>query len=306
MSTRKGGEGMRSVGTIGLLGALYLVGCNSLGPPTGECNGDDTKVLAMEVLSDAIENKVAIDEVTSSDGSVLVPRSAILAALKQVEFGLQDIRTTKRDPDSSRNICTGVLTVSFPKQMMDDISQAHDMIGYIEAPQLARNFGFDQSGGDYTIDLNYSVQPTDDRNKIFVEVQNADPAVFFVSDLVGSFLLFPRWQAEHANATAEAERSQRAQEAALSEQRAARLLEAQAAQKLSEQSINAVWEAIDRDVRQQLLELQRAWIRRKEAECKLEGMSDSVDQDEQLAVTADCETRMNGERENWLRQYLEF
>lgn len=297
---------MRSVGTIGLLAALCLVGCDSLSPPTGQCNGDDTKALAVEVLSDAIENKVATDEVRSPDGSVLVSRSAILAALKQVEFGLRDIRTTKRDPDSSRNICAGVLAISFPKQMMDDISRAHDIIGYVEAAQLARNFGFDQSGGAYTIDLNYSVQPTDDRNKIFVEVQNADPAVSFVSDLVGSFLMFPRWQAEHANATAEAERSQRAQEAALKEQRAARLLESQATQKLSEQSINAVWEAIDLDVRQQLLELQRAWIRRKEAECKLEGMSDSADQDEQLATTAYCETRMNRERETWLRQYLNF
>jgi uncharacterized protein YecT (DUF1311 family) len=287
--------------------AATLSGCDaisSLGESSGECGSQDTKVLAIQVLTDGIEDQVA--SAKDEDGSVLSPRSKVRAALKQVVFALSDVRTTKSDPDSSRKFCSGNLSIKFSREMIDNAEEAHKLAKYTDPEQLALNLGFDREGGAYTIDVDYSVQPTDDNDKIYVELENTEPVLTLSSDILTSHLLLPRWRSEIGIQNAEAARLRKEQEDAAGEQQAASLEQARAEQKLAEQSINAVWQSLEPVTRDQLLDVQRAWIKRKTAECRLEGASQSTERNEQLAAVANCEARMNNEREEFLRGYLNY
>src|SRR5262249_29251641 len=100
-----------------VLAAAPLAGCDSLGGSSGQCDSKDTEALAIKVLTDAVEDQVA--SAKDGNGSVLVVRSKIRAALKQINFAINDVRTTKSDPDSSAEFCTGTVAIGFPKEMLD-------------------------------------------------------------------------------------------------------------------------------------------------------------------------------------------
>ncbi len=102
---------------------------------------------------------------------------------------------------------------------------------------------------------------------------------------------------------AEAQRQQAAQSAALGTQRKAGLDLATAQFKLSMQVINAVWKAIDPNIRKQLLPIQRAWISKTKADCQIEAASASTEHDEIEAARLNCETERNASRTAELRQY---
>ena len=287
-----------------VLAAATLGGCDSLGSSSGECGSDDTRSLAIEVLTDGIEDEIA--GARDDNGSVIVARSKIRAALKQIEFRIADIRTTRSDPDSSAEFCTGTVSIIVDQEILDDAEETSSLIGFAGPGQMAQDLGFDRSADAFTIDIDYNVQPTDDNEKIFVEVDNGDPIISFGRDVLSAHLLHAQVTAQSAIQAAEAAKLEREQEAAVQEQQKAVLEEASAVQQLSEQSINAVWQALDPATRDELLPIQRAGIRRKAAECKIEGASESTEERARRAATAYCEARMNNEREEWLRRYLSY
>jgi uncharacterized protein YecT (DUF1311 family) len=289
---------------IVFLAAATLSACDSLETTSGECGSEDTKSLAIRVLKDGIEDEIA--SARDENGSVIVARSKIRAALKDVEFVIKDIRTTRRDPDSSARFCTGVVSIRFAQDVLKDAEETSRLVSYVNLEQMAQDLGFDRSANAFTIEIDYNVQPTDDNEKIFVEVDNGDPIVSLGRDIISAHLLHAQVTAESAIQAAEAKRLAQEQEAASQEQQTAILEEANAHRQLSEQSINAVWQALDPATRDELLQVQRAWIRRKTAECKLEGASESTDESARRAATAYCEARMNNEREQWLREYLSY
>ena len=68
---------------------------------------------------------------------------------------------------------------------------------------------------------------------------------------------------------------------------------------------NAVWQGIPAESRARLLDLQKAWVRKKDADCRVEAASASADPTETQVARLKCDTRMQGERANWLRQYMD-
>ena len=73
-----------------------------------------------------------------------------------------------------------------------------------------------------------------------------------------------------------------------------------------EQTINEVWRAVPANIREQLLEMQRAWIRRKNADCRIESATVSTDPQEREAARLRCDTRVTNDRIRYLRQYAGY
>jgi uncharacterized protein YecT (DUF1311 family) len=125
------------------------------------------------------------------------------------------------------------------------------------------------------------------------------------SEVLASSLLHNVLQ-QAAATEQQAQQAQQAQQnSALSEQKAANLNSAQTDNKLALQSILAVWRAIPAAIRVQLLPQQRAWVRKKDADCRVEAASASTDPTEIEVARLTCDTRTTQERISFLQPYRE-
>ena len=80
---------------------------------------------------------------------------------------------------------------------------------------------------------------------------------------------------------------------------------AAAENKLANQQINAVWRALPEDARSQLLEMQRAWVRKKTADCNIEAAGASTEALPKEAARLRCDTRFTITRISELQSLME-
>ena len=80
---------------------------------------------------------------------------------------------------------------------------------------------------------------------------------------------------------------------------------ARAEHALAEQSINQAWKLLSSATRERLLPAQRAWIKKKAADCVLEAASTTTDPIGKESARLKCETKQTQERYSWIKQYLD-
>lgn len=214
---------------------------------------------------------------------------------------IENVRTTKEDPDSSKRFCAGTLKVSLPTELIERVEGARENIGASTLSDLAVAKDVTRNANSFTGDLSFSVQPTDDGTKLFSEIEAAQ-VLSFLSDVVTIEASSARIEASRM-AEEQAESAQLAErEAAASEQRAASLNAASVDNRLANQTLKAVWDTLGPDGRAQMLAQQRAWIRKKDADCKVESSSVSTEAQDVETARLNCDTRLARERAMFLRQ----
>jgi uncharacterized protein YecT (DUF1311 family) len=240
-----------------------------------------------------------------SDADVHLSKAEIRATIEQLHLSLEDVRTTKNDPNSTKKFCTGTLKLVAPAEVVNDAEDARRTAGESSLSDLADNSNVESNANAFTADIDFNVQPTDDRNKIFAEIENGGPAFRFFAELVRDHLLKSAVMDAKAEEERAATEQQAAENQALAEQQAATLNEAQTENKIAIQTTNAIWQGIPAEMRTRLLDLQKAWVRKKNADCGVEAASASAESSERDVARLKCDTRMQGERSSWLRQYME-
>ncbi|WP_159980635.1 lysozyme inhibitor LprI family protein [Novosphingobium sp. 18050] len=222
--------------------------------------------------------------------------SKIRATLDQIKFVFEDVRTTKEDPDSSKKFCTAHLKVSFPEQVLKDADAVFSILSEETVSKRADKDGIRKDANAIRFDADFNVQPTDDGAKIYAEVESPDPISHFIGDVVAGHLLRkPIEQANRSRIDQEAADQQQAQQAQ-TDQREALYEEAKATNDLAMQGINASWSALSSEVRQRVLPMQRAWLKRRDAECKIEAANASIEPTEREAARLECQARFNNQR----------
>lgn len=149
----------------------------------------------------------------------------------------------------------------------------------------------------------YDVQPTDTGDKVFAETETKSPIMTVASEIVASALLHNALQRAAAQAHQDQQAQQAQQNAALAEQKSADLNSAKTDDQLATQSILAVWKAIPAPTRSQLLPQQRAWARKKDADCHVTAASASTDPTDMEVARLKCDTSSTQERISFLEQY---
>lgn len=287
---------------LAMMACMPLLGCGQM--QSSDCSSEEALTLVSELLKEDVSDDVR--KIMAAQGYARASSETVGAALAAIEIALKGIRTTSLDKDVGIRTCAAEVEISFPQNVIDDADEALIYISYSNVDELADVAGFRSRGRTFTRELEFEMQPTDSDDGLFVEVTDVSPPAELMAHLVTAHLVLPEIRSREAIATAEADRRERelvqAQEAATT----ALLAEANAQKTLTEQSINAVWSALPEKTRADLLQVQRAWIRRKTAECRMEGASASVVEPEQRAIAAQCEARYNNDRERFLRQYLAY
>lgn len=276
---------------------IALSGCGPL-TPVG-CTNDIAQSTLISVIRDALEAGIA-DELHDAGGGRAISRSSIRAALADVVIKLDDIRTAKEDPNSSRRFCTATLVMRFPGDTVADADAARRAVGETSVADLAANNDIERAADRYSADIEFNVQPTDDGEKVFAETDRSTAMIEFAKEVVGASLLRSKLETAKRAADQAVADQTAAETAALTEQRIAGLEAAKVDNQLAWQTIRAAWGALDGATRKQLQPVQTAWTRKADADCRVEAAAAAIDPNEREAARLVCSTRLMQERIGWL------
>lgn len=278
---------------------LVLGGCSQLTGASSSCSGPDASAVTLDIVRDQIIKLASqLDEDTPA-----LSKSKVRATVRQLQLSLEDVRTTKDDPNSTKQFCTGRVKLVAPSEMVSDANQTREMAGLNSVEDMADNANVEANANSFLADLDFNVQPTDDGDKIYAQIESGDEAIGFFAELVQNHLL----KTAVADAKAEQDRiaaeQEAAQASALREEQLAAHEQAQAENSMAIESINAIWGAIPSETRKQLSDVQKAWVRRKDAACRLEAASSATSEEDMTLARLRCDTREQNVRANALRQY---
>ncbi|MCA6295824.1 MAG: DUF1311 domain-containing protein [Phenylobacterium sp.] len=281
--------------------AALLSGCGVAG---ADCASEASQEVILSILREQV-GKAAEADLEAEDGTRLAGSSRIGATVAELKMTLEDIRTTKKDPDSTKRFCAGTARIVAPLTMIQDADQTRKLLDMGDVDSLFEQAGLKRSADALSFDIEYSVQPTDKRDKIYGEVDGAGFQLTALGQLVGAHLA--RREIEGATQAKAAQDAAAAAETARQVQAAQQAdLDLSAAEnKLAAQKINALWRALPDDTRSQLLELQRAWVRKKAADCDIEAAGASAEAVPREAARLRCDTRMTLARFDELQSLLE-
>jgi hypothetical protein len=313
---------MKKCVLTGLMLASVLGGCSLINGHKALCDSPDTKQLAQELLNKTL-NDTSISALKGliSEGGNSIDVSRLRAAIGQIKFDLADVRTSRSDPQSSKQFCAAAMTASLPASLVNDANATRTLRGEPNIAEGAVLSDLKLEGNTLSHDLEYSVQPTDDGKKIYAEIQNADLPMAFLSQVVMDALQKNTIQAQQvANQRIAMENQQLAAE---QEAEAAQEAATQAAQQQADQSayaqiqqdeaqsklntanqkLNIIWNSASKAARNQLLADQRLWLKKRDLECRLNSADAAADQ--QALVQIRCQTTVTEQRIPVLQQMIE-
>lgn len=283
--------------------SVGLSSCNSLGSKEAECAGEDATAVVASIVSEQIL-KAAQQQAVWSDGGSMASESKIRATVALIKTAIEDVRTTKADPDSTKKFCAGTLNVTLPLSLISDADKAREAVDLSSVSEFAAESGLERSADVFSYPIEYSVQPTDDGTSIFGELENPGEQFTFFGELVASHLALGSIQSQQAASAAQAAASKLEAEKNAAEQALASRDLAKAENDLATQTINEIWNNIDSELRSQLLPMQRAWIKKKETDCNIESAEISLESVARETARLKCDTELTRQRSSELREYL--
>jgi len=279
---------------------LALSGCSK--KVAVQCSDEYAQAPVMSIVKEQVEKTVAAQLRGAENGRV-ASLSEIRAAIAQLGISIADIRTSKEDPNSTKRFCVGTLKVKFPARMIEEADRARELASLAAVSDLADDNDLTRNADTFEAEIEFNVQPTDDGEKVFAETDSSSNILEFATEVVASSLLRSTIESAQRQTQAAEDMQAAALTAAEQQSRVATLQMATAENRLATQTINAVWKAIPSDTRSQLLPLQRAWIAKKDADCRIQAASVSIEPSEIEAARLGCDTRLTQERSSELERY---
>lgn len=267
--------------------ALILTSCNRIGAV--ECNNTGGQAVISSLLSDQIIQATR-DQLGTATSEPLTNEAKIKSTVAQIKILIEDIRTTKKDEASSKRSCAATVKLVLPLNMIADAEKFHTNNQLQSISSLTDAVGLQRSADSYTHQLTYSVQPTDDKKKVYGEIEAFGPVANALGEIIAAHMVLPMQEAsQQSEATAAA-----AQQALLDQQTKAQsqadLELATAENKLAIQAYSEVWKSLPDTVRAQNVEIQRAWAKKKTADCNIRAAETSTDPLIKEAARLRCET----------------
>ena len=297
---------MRTLLTL-LSAAIILSGCSS---KEFTC-GDPAALAPLKGLIEESLEEHAKKEIRA--GGFEWDAAKARALTSKVTLAFTDVRTSKKDPSSTKLFCEATLNATLPSEMIDTTNQVRAAIGHKDLTHYANSLDLKFEAGKASHTIEYAAQPTDDGKKVFVESAKGNKVVVFVSELLVTNLVKPELDAAatqkaQAQEAAEAQKAQqeREQQALQAQQASLQLERAKAGLKEANNQINIVWNAASPDFRKVLLAEQRTWLKQRDIECKLRATSASLEtsDNDREVIRLQCEIDMTHQRTQTLKSQV--
>lgn len=300
---------------LACLGASALIGCDKGSPTTAtvssldaSCSSPSAIKLIKEIISDNVEAR-ARDENKDLPEANRLDLSKIRALAGEVQFDLQDVVTTKNDPNSTKKFCEGSLTIRLPESTLSNANDKRKEVGKNSIKTLAEDANFKADLNKFTKKVAYNVQPTDDGKKVYVGLESGSGAQELVAETViwaAVNLRQTEVRTSSIQAAATAPTAPAATDAptpaivapAVQGQpvQVSAALEASTAEYQSaEREINVVWKSLPKPVRDAHLDAQRAFNAAKESTCFKEATAAGTGEQFEIARNR-CWTRFYRQR----------
>ncbi|MGV9010666.1 hypothetical protein [Brevundimonas sp.] len=294
---------MAAAGVV--VAGLGLGGCDALSNNAVTCLSPAGQGVVLDLAKDEIE-KLTSRAVEGDDGQPLVSIGSLRASIASMAFSIEDVRTSKEDPDSTKKFCAGTLKATVPVAVIADAEETFELLDGSSVNDLVDRYGAERSANVIEIPLDFTIQPTDDGKDVYAEIEAPNALTSLFSGLVSAHALKTRIQQAQADqAQAEAEQIRLETEAQNAE-KTARLTDARSRYQLAVQGINAVWQAIPVDTRDAMTPQQTAFNRRKNAACAMQASRYSTDETDKEVARMDCETQLMNSRANELSRYVQY
>lgn len=289
-----------------IAGSILLGGCDKVQNLTSgavKCDNEAAKKLVVESFSKIVSD-AATERVKSliENENITIDMGKLRSTLQQVTFNVTNVRTNNSDPNSNKQYCVTEFIVKLPEQLVKDADAAREIYGESNVTQSAVLADLSFEMNQLKKDIDYLVQPTDSGDKVFVTLENSEALAYFVRDIAVDSLIKNARQNAVEVAKQEALQAVADQEATAKEYQSVLVDEAKAKVDAANENLNLVWNATTKEIREQLLDEQRIWLKKRELECKLE--STNVDNSE--VARLNCEATMTNQRVNELRQKIYY
>ena len=303
---------MKKISNFLILGALALslLACNKI-PGMGSnagCDDDATKELIQSTFIKNLTDAAVSDLKDMAQQNKALDLGKVRGEIKNLAISLKEIRTNNSDPNSKKNFCTGKLIVNIPSKLVKEADESRDIYNAQNVNQQAITMDMQFDNFVLNYDLDYSVQSTDDKKTIYVTLDNPDTPVEFIKSIVLDALQKSIRQNEQAMAQQEQQQRLVAeqqdameQQQAMSEYQQLRITEAKNNVDSANSQLNTVWGAISKDTRNELMDNQRVWLKKRDLECKLNSEGDTNEEKEVSRMN--CEVNMTNNRTQELKAY---
>ena len=158
--------------TLLMLSFLMLPGCNKQ-TPTASCSSPDTQKLMDQLLTEQALKLTTEKRYDQFDGSFVFGANKIRASLAQIQVAVENIKTIKQDPNSSKSFCNGLLKVTVPTAMLTDVEQTRDTQHQLKIAQYAKQLNIENSNNIFTQAIEYSVKPVGYGKEPLVEFEGS-------------------------------------------------------------------------------------------------------------------------------------
>lgn len=293
--------------------ALIVAGCQSDDNKITEVNcGDEiTKSAMRSLVQDALEESVK-KAVAEGVGREALPWDAakFRALASSLAIDLTNVRTAKKDPNSTKRFCEAELRVVIPSDLSETADKVRKSLGYQNVASHAVALDIKYEAGTVSDDIEYSAQPTDDGKKVYVSTAKLNKSGVLLTSVLSANLLKSLIDAAEAKKVKDQEdesarlvlAEQRKQDLE-KEQSRLTLEKAQAGIKDANDQINAVWNAAPSEFRKTMLSEQRIWLKERDVDCKIKAAAagEGIGEVAREVIRLDCETEMTALRTIYLK-----
>lgn len=183
---------------IALAVTTALTGCLS---KEVKCGDESAASLVHELITDAASKGMKDEKF--DDGTPMFESAKISAYLSQIKSKLTAVRTEKNDPDSNKNFCAAEVSFTIPTTLLNDGDALRKEMNQSTSDQMADLLKIKKEANVASMEITYSVQPTDSGEEVFVHLDNPDTMGKFLQFVTTSVLIKPIIEKQRAEAVAQ-------------------------------------------------------------------------------------------------------
>ncbi len=210
-----------SLALIGL--CIALSGCDKGKAFSSEdsCSSDTAKSTIRDLLVTAVEDSAREENKRSASNpdALRFDLAKIRATTSQIGIDLADVMTSKNDPNSTKKFCEAKITFSIPTTVLQDANSLRKDVNEITIQSAAEDAGFRVEADRFSHKISYSVQPTDDKAKLYTSVDGIGQYTGLLT-MVVQYAALKSLRAEQLGVSLQAVQAQAMQEKAAAAQQA--------------------------------------------------------------------------------------
>ena len=284
--------------TVLLIATALLSGCTAMDV---DCASEESKTALLEAMHKDISESITLNlrDLSEQNTSGISFGSAMTKQLvDKFDFKVTSIAELWKNPDRKQKSCRGTLEITLDTKQVKRAADARSALDMVSIADLTTQSGVEFDGRSrFTQEIDFSLNLADDTGKVHADLGSS----FTIFDTVAETSAYNILSASIIKDKRDEDaREMRAE----SEQKRATIALAKEENRMAIKALGEVWSQLLPETRSQLVGLQRAWIRKRNADCRIESINASEDGSDITVNQLNCDTRAQLERREWLRQYV--